>query len=212
MYINSYTAPYCQNHYQTPFQAEFRENATVKKKFLGRIYKDEKASIVEMDKTSEKDKDALSEVSYNWVDSDNTQKNYTDTIYYEFVRAGETTDDEQKRQFFALTSQKSNFKEMKHDKVLGLAEISQVSKDQYKGLDTDAYMLEFLQAKPDSAYAISGRKYKKVGKSMLDFIIKNYTSKPLLVSPIESAEKFYSDNGFEFLPNSDTMIYTGKKD
>lgn len=209
VFLNGINNIYTANRYKLSFQADLKDRVFIKQRFDGDVYESKGASIVEFDKKCENDKKALEQTANYWSTIPEKNNNFAIDIYNEFLDAQKTDVDAYDRQFFGITLQDDKFENMNSDKLLGLAQVCHVSQDEYLSLKSDGYMLDLLQTKPNNKHGVSGREYKEAGQRMLEFVIKKYTSKPLLVVPTKSAEQFYYNNGFRWMPNSGTMIYVG---
>lgn len=104
---------------------------------------------------------------------------------------------------YALTLQKDSFEKLEPDEFLGVAEITN---------EDNEVCLEYLQTNPQYMYDedMTERKFKGVGKTILDSIKNLQHIKTIIVHPLFSVISFYEDNGFLMGKNESTMIW--KKD
>ena len=168
------------------FTANFVKNTQVLKKSKDGNYNQERVSIVELDKDDLKDLNSLYETSVLW----NQQgAKYASDIFHEAAK-GYEYDDIEKEHFFAVTEQKDDYKDLDPNKILGLMLFSESKYNENE--------INWFQVRPDTNSVNSrNRKYKQVGKSLVDLLKEDYLNKPIYVKSSSEAVKFYTSQGFK---------------
>lgn len=212
MRINSIqTNIYSYNKHNQSFTADLKDRVKARKRTDCDTFEKTDVSIVEFDKDNLHDVEALRTVSLEWAKKGDKKSALATDFSVDFCQYKYLADDSSEAHFLGLTTQKDNFDKIDPSKLLGLAEVT-LGNDEYSMLiGDDSYMLEILQTIPDSKYKAENREYKDVGQNLIDYVIKKYSSKPLLVVPTQFAEPFYKKNGFEFVPDFSMMIYKGNE-
>ena len=105
------------------FTANLVKRTQIQKTEDFKNYNPKEASIVELDKYDERDLNSLYKTVVLWNDQN---AKYSSSIYHEAIKGYEYDDIEQEH-YFALTTQKGNFKELDPNKILGLMLFSQTN-------------------------------------------------------------------------------------
>ncbi len=179
---------------QVSFKGSFLNPINVKK-LNENQYKDFQASFVELNPKDKADLDMLNKIQMTW------RGDFTDTIFNSAFCSSVLDDD--KKKFYALTSQQDSFDKLDYKKVLGVVEMNKCE---------NTNRIEFLQVNPDyitvkpkswlsklfSKNTNSNEKlpfFKRVGAAILDSL-KKHTDKSLDLISVDSATGFYKKNGF----------------
>lgn len=152
-----------------------------------------KTSMVEIDKTSHKDRILLDTLSHNWGVC-----NYISDIYYEMedsLLSGRILD---KKHIFAITSQMSDWSNMRPDDVLAVAQFAE--KD-------DMNELEYIQVNPEHGYVNFNSSFKNIGSAMLKFLADTFPEKRIKVFPAPNAVEFYKKNNYKPYPEEKRALW-----
>lgn len=180
------------------FTASYICNANIKYNNRKNKQVDKEIAIVELDKSSENDRNAIFKAAMLW-DRPCTQ-NYAWNVYNRMEC--NKFDEVEKEHFIALTSQKDDYDKLDYKKILGVTQFSELYRDENS--------IDWFQVKPLYNYVSSKnhRKYSHVGDQMIKYIIQNYHNKPIYVSSAEEAIEFYEKYGFKSEDNSEfEMVY-----
>jgi len=165
------------------FRANLIHPVQVKKQ-TGSSYQPYSANFVEFDINDKKDMYALRETSQNWEDS------FAEIIYDDAENENLKEQKDKNIHIYALTSQQSDFKNMKPSKILGLVEFN----ENYHG----AGKIELLQTNPeDMAMQRNRPKFREVGRGIIKSLKNLYGEKPIIVRSSDDAMIFYEKNGFK---------------
>ena len=162
---------------QISFKGNFITNANIKR--AGVIPMPCKISVVELDPLKSKDLKALERLGEMWI------SDLSFNIFKEAQRINENGINKDNLQFFVLTEQKENFKNINPHKILAEASIIV----DYPG--KDKIYLDYLQVDPMSMHNTDGRVYKGVGTAFLKFLKKYYKGKEIQLRTLISATNFY---------------------
>lgn len=179
---------------QISFKGAFINPVNIKK-IDGNQYKDFQASFVELNPKDRADIDMLNKIQMTW------RGDFTETIFNSAFCSSFIDND--KKKFYALTSQQDSFDKLDAKKVLGVVELNKLK---------HINRIEFLQVNPN--YIVGKPKswigklfsstrnkeqslplFKRVGSAILDSL-KKITDKPLDLLSVENATGFYRKNGF----------------
>lgn len=167
------------------FKANFIRDTYIKQVVTPDTSKDKKVALVELDINHKNDISALKAVARDW---DSRAFGYAGCIYDDAIKTLKYPDT--KEHYYALTTQKEDYKNLDPKKILGLTLFSdkKFSKNE----------LNWLQVEPDCSYSHSGkyRTYKNVGKALVNFV-KEISDKTISVYPARNATPFYRKLGFE---------------
>ena len=167
------------------FTARFVDSTKIKHRLS--FFKNEKleTSIIELDKKNPDDMKALHDAAFSWYDNGGR---YATNIYH---KATDNTylKDVTKEHYFALTTQKNDFENVKPNKILGLMMFSETS-----NFDNEINYLEVNPSTNRSKHLI--REYKNVGKALVDYVKRAYKEKSLFVFSDARVIKFYKKQGF----------------
>lgn len=180
------------------FRAKFIKNDYIRKiDTTCNTYKPSKVTLVELDGGKQSDLFAVSDISKNWKN-----EKYASSIARIMQCLFSGFLDKNERKIFALTTQKEHFNRLQSDKILGITEI-----DLSKG---KGVYLDYIQVNPKYMYTKTNpnRKYKDVGKCILDFI-KNFYKKEITLCSDFRVTNFYEKNGFE-LEDASNFCYQWK--
>ena len=157
----------------------------------------QEASIVKLDPKNSYDMNALDEISKYWDSIHNwIEFCFADDIYKDALKTAKNNT--KNKSFLALTLQNSNFEHLEKDKILGLAE---VVTDKSKKL----HKISYLQAHPSHTRYGADRGFKRIGKRLMEFILKNYPMDIELTS-LDSLRSFYKKFGFRSLEENKLIL------
>lgn len=168
------------------FKANFIRNTHIQQVVTKDLSKDKEVSLVELDVNQKNDISALKTVAEDW---DRRAFGYAGCIYDDATNTIKFPDT--KEHFFALTTQKEDYKNLDPKKILGLTMFSDKK-------NSSKNELNWLQVEPDSSYSNSGeyRTYKNVGRTLVNYL-KEISDKTLSVYPARKAAEFYRKLGFK---------------
>lgn len=162
------------NNYAPSFGARYIKDVNILKyNEIKNKYEKAPVSFIEIERG---DKDVLTNLNKKWAEAI-----FMGDIYDDFVTYC-------KRKFYAVTAQRSDFKNLKSSEILTIGEINE-------GLCGDNY-LEFLQASPKTTHN-PYFEYKKCGSGFLDGLKSIYSSISLKTVSLEKVRSFYENNGFK---------------
>ena len=200
---------YTNNAYKQSFAADLKNRVKIGKRTDFDTFEKTDASIVQFNRACNHDETALKDASSAWDEMSDKSHTFAKVIYEDFKQY-DSLYKEGEAQFIGLTLQNENFEEMQASQILGLAEVAHFDELDIVPFVKDGHFLELLQTIPISKHGTSNREHKGIGQNLLDYVIQEYSSKPLLVVPTESAAPFYEANGFETIQGYGMMMYTGK--
>lgn len=168
------------------FTANYVDSAYIKYRNKNNIKTDKQVAVVELDKNSEADREAIYSAACMWKNGKDS--NYAWNILSAMERSQYPWVEEE--HYIAITTQKNNYDELDGKKILGVMMFS----DHYE----DKYEIDWLQVKPRCNYSDSknDRRYSQVGSAMIKYLKDNYKLKPIYVSPAVEAVEFYKKRGF----------------
>lgn len=167
------------------FTANYIRPAVIMKNDGKGEYHPYRVSVIELDRQNSGDIRALQKTALAW-------KDLASDIYCDFVCINSDCIDNNPH-FFAITSQADDFKHLRHDEIMGLAEFEE---------DKKANTLVFLQVSPELNFASFNKAYKHIGTAMLNFLKTAFPKKYIKVYPLETAYDFYIKNEFKPVPKS----------
>ena len=166
------------------FKANYIDTCTVKKYTAPDTFTDTEVSLVKLNPKDCFDKDAVQRIKSDW------KSHYCNYYYADFFdKKYDYMED--KRTFFALTTQKDGFDNLIPDRILSVAEISEFRKDMCT--------LDLLQTNPDYMHDNFERTIKGAGEAILKAIIKLFGNKPIYLEATLSATPLYEKHGFKYL-------------
>lgn len=175
------------------FSANFIKQTTIAKYNKGRFI-DVDASVVELIPNDKKDVKALKSATHSWLYGDEFGFCILDDI--EDIR--DKKKDGNIYKAYAITTQKENYSQLEGKKILGAGILKKSGDNELK--------LRFLQVAPDMSFNNRSRRYKNIGRALIDFFKSQSEGKTLLVQAFYSAANFYEKMGFEMI-NTKSLIY-----
>lgn len=175
------------------FGANFIKSVPIKKYIPeNKLYTEVKANLVELDPFDIKDVHALGDIADKFG-----HDSYVDNIFMNaklaFKRNKPETED---MRIYSLINHDDKFEHMDTDKVLGVAEISELEKGYAE--------IEYLQVHPKLVYYLNPPEYKHVGTSILNCLKEFYNKIKLHSSP--SGTRFYIKNGFKAIDSENRVF------
>ena len=167
------------------FKANYVDNATIKKYNKNKC-ENHSVVIVELDQKNENDVKSLKKTSKTWEN----HRTFASKIYEDFLfnhKFNQNCDDK----VFALTEQKSNYEALEPKSILGLVKVSD------KNSDPNVVYIDYLQTDPRHKTFANDRKYKKIGKALIDYIKTAYEKKTLILFPEFNSIGFHEKMGFK---------------
>lgn len=166
------------------FKANFIRNTYIKQVVTPDTSKDKEVALVELDINHKNDISALKTVARDW---DSRAFGYAGCIYDDAIKTLKYPDT--KEHYYALTTQKEDYKNLDPKKILGLTLFSDKKSSKNE--------LNWLQVEPDSCYnSKQNRPYKNIGRALVEYI-KEISDKTISVYPARKATPFYRKLGFE---------------
>lgn len=166
------------------FQANYIQSATIKKA-VKKSYKNTPVSFVELNPFSNNDKYALRKIGKTWGHGYSYARDIQDNFEDPIIIKNKDS------RFFAISEQMSGFDKLKPSKVLGLIETSE---------DKGALFIDLLQCNPEHMFASAKRKFKEIGKALIDSLKDTIPQKEIILSADEEAIPFYLKQGFKMHP------------
>ena len=106
--------------------------------------------------------------------------------------------------FYAVTSQKDNFKVLDANKVLAVAEVAKT--------DESTININYLQVDPMQLRGAETAEFRHIGTAILNAIKDLYPFQDIYLRSTNSAKRFYKSQGFEKLKrNSNEFIFRRMK-
>lgn len=176
------------------FGANFVQNINVKKLTPELSYKDKEVNFVKIDLSNSNDLKTLETTAQNWKNC-----TFADNIFYNANIQANNIKASKNFEFYALTTQVDDFKNLLAEKILGLMEIK-------KKTDENIH-IDYVQIDPEIIY-MENQPYKKCGSAMLTCLKKIFETK--LITLTGSIENFYLQNGFKKAEGSNIRYYWQK--
>ena len=177
------------------FNARHIKNVTIAKKICNE-YKPMDVALVKMNVNNKKDIDAIYRTTDEWDGS------FTAFTYDDMKKAVTNKLLKDNIHIYALTTQKNNYRNLNHEKILGVAEVLS-----YEG---NSNKLEVLQTNPLYASNICHKndlEYKHIGNTLLDHVKSEHNDKDIYVVSVESAVNFYKNAGFKETLKGNSLVY-----
>ena len=168
------------------FTANLVHNTSVPQRKSLFSYKDTDVSIVEIERTNPSDLDALDKASGKWIKN---RGEYAEAISFD-ASYGTKDNEFIRKHFYALTTQNSNHEHLIPEKILGLMMFEET-----KNPENEIVCLEVNPSTSKSKSLI--RKYKQVGRRLVEFVQSNFDQKAIYVYADCRALNFYKKLGFK---------------
>ncbi|MCR5266051.1 MAG: hypothetical protein K6E29_05595 [Cyanobacteria bacterium RUI128] len=167
------------------FTARLVDKPTIQQRTSWLNYKDQKVSIVELERANRNDMRAFSDASSAWMKNGGR---YAGSML-DIAIQGNYRSNLHKNHYYALTTQTGGFDKLSADKILGLMLF-------YENADP-ANEIGLLEVNPSTSRSNNFlRKYKQVGKKLVEYVQSEYPQKDIAVWSDYSARKFYRKMGF----------------
>ena len=172
------------------FKANFIHNQNIIKN-----NKKSSVSFVQIDTNNSKDIQAIKELDFLWG-----RKTYAGDIYQNILD-NKRNNNFNNQKYYILTNQKNNFDIIDSEKILGITEIQ-----------TNQYFnkINFLQVAPNEKFDNPYRKYKHIGKGIINSIKEIFSDKTIILYSNQNSIPFYKKMGFKIditEPNKNKMIF-----
>ena len=174
------------------FKAQYICSPSILQKDNNSQYSSCNVSFVELEHSSPNDKKTLVNLNKQW--------NYGGTYVNDIVDLwDEKTDGDEQIRRFAITTQQKRFANLNPKKILGVVEVSDIG---------TCLFINFLQTNPKEKYKSENRKFKDIGKTLIESIKNLIQKKTILLSADMSAIPFYKKLGFKIKnPAIDSIVY-----
>lgn len=167
------------------FTARLVSNPTIKERRTLFKYDDVSASIVELDNTNSADLTALNITSKQW---ENKGSKYVDDMS-NIANNGIKETNIGMNHYYALTTQTKDFDRLEPNKILGLM--------MFHESNIENNEISILEVNPTTNKSMNiFRKYKKVGKSLVEYVKSKFPKKDIDVWADYGARGFYKKMGF----------------
>lgn len=168
------------------FTANLVDSPTIKQRKYGFFWKPIDVSIVELDSTKLSDVNALGKTSKSWEKKGAIYVNHILYNIIPYLKAGFA---DIKDHYYALTTQRDNFEKLEPENILGLMLFRE--KNDYKN------EICYLEVSPSTTKRKNlFRKYKEVGKTLVEFVKSQFSQKKIEVWSDLDAIDFYKKRGF----------------
>lgn len=168
------------------FTANLIDRPTIKQRKYGFLWKPIDVSIVELDSTKLSDVNALGKTSKNW---DKKGAIYVKHILFNIIPYLKAGIADIKDHYYALTTQQDNFEKLEPENILGLMLFRE--KNDCKN------EICYLEVNPSTTKNKNiFRKYKDVGKTLVEFVKSQFSQKKIEVWSDLDAIDFYKKRGF----------------
>ena len=165
----------------TNFNALFVKQTQVSRLLRNGKYEPQNVSLVKINPKNAGDIWALDTVANNW-EYDKFSTNIFNNAYQIYKGT-----EQPKYHIYALTTQRNNLRKLNADKILGLMDLTRLTK-------RETY-ISHLQTKPDFVYSTKP-KIKGVGAALINAIKETCTTIRLTSLPELSVKRFYKKLGF----------------
>ena len=169
------------------FKAQLIQPIKVQKLGYDKKYHDHQASFVELNPKDMNDRLCLNEVNNNWEDKTSLASDIANDLNKDSKKEVCEID----KRYFALTTQNDDFKNLDHKQILGVVNIIEIA--------STLNHLKFLQVKPSCNYGRNNRKFKDIGKGILDSLKAMFPSRDITLEAIDGSIMFYKKNGFKIV-------------
>ncbi len=176
------------------FGAKFIRELPIKKySYTDKVYKDDVASLVELDPQNVDDLKALEDIAIDFGGD-----TYVNNIFVDAKLKSTADRKDTKFKILALTTQTDSFDKLNSGATLGVAKISKIKEKEIE--------LEYLQVHPRFVYSFGPAFVKHTGSAIIDYLKLMNDKICLIASP--SSHIFYKKNGFKKLSqNGNHMIW-----
>ena len=170
------------NGYSIKFGATYITDSNVQKLDSNKKYKSEPVNFVEIDSKNYSDVQALGKISKYWPNSfyssafyDTALQKYKGNNYFNIYK------------LYALTSQQDHFEKLDDERILGLVEVVQPSKN------TPKIFVSHIETNPQYLYS-KDSEYTGIGSAMLESLQKLYYRIDLIARKSKTVSNFYIKN------------------
>lgn len=168
--------------YSVNFGAKFVTNSIIQKKDISGAFFPEKVSIVEIDCKKNIDKEFLKTLSIY-----RGQFSYAESLYQMALLRNDKKNNAISK-IMVLTSQEDNFDDMNVADVKGFIEYDLSPNKEIRINSFEGFQDNFFRKKV--------RQYKHIGKSLLNYVLKNENPKKVSLHSTTYAKPFYISMGF----------------
>ncbi|MBE7711077.1 MAG: hypothetical protein E7Z92_02940 [Cyanobacteria bacterium SIG31] len=178
------------------FKAQLIHPIKVQKLGIDKRYHDDQASFVELNPKDMHDKLCLNEVNRHWENATSLASD----IAKDLNKDSEKEVCEIDKRYFALTMQKDDFRNLDYKQILGVVNIIEIA--------STLNHLKFLQVEPSCNYGQKKRKFKDIGKGIIDSLKLLFPSRDITLEALDSSINFYKKNGFKVVSPFGDMRYS----
>lgn len=178
--------------YSVSFGSSFVKKCFIQKKDVSGKYLPEKVALVELDCRNAKDLNFLSILAQY-----NGEYSYAGTLFEMAKLTSESNlKENQKNRILLLTSQLDDFENIKKEDVKGFIE--------YDIKNNKNIRINCFEGLQDNFFKKKVRKYKHIGKTLLNYVIKNEKPERITLHSTTYAKPFYISMGFRENPSSNS--------
>ena len=166
------------------FGANLINKTNIQKYNVNKGYSEYSAYMIKLDPESQSDRFALSEINKSWKNS----TTFADCIDNAFKLKHIGSFEYKNTEFFALTKQSSDFKNLNPNDILGLAMVDK---------NKSNVNLRYLQCDPNNNYSAEKRNFKYLGSVIISSLKKMFPDKTIFTNATVEAIPFYEKQGFK---------------
>ena len=166
------------------FGARYVKNVSIKKIEPKGLQK-HKVAMVELNPHEINDIRCVNELNLDWGGKESLSYHILQNMCNIFTEFSQQC----KSRFFILTQQKDNFQDLEAEKVLSIAQTSEI--------DDSLINLDLIETFFEESHNSKNANFKHIGQGMLDNIKFLNFGKDIFIETHERNEAFYQKNGFE---------------
>ena len=180
------------------FKASFYSHTNIQKRSPNGIYKDYKASLLELHPGSEDDYNTIRRVALKWENGNSYATDLFDVFTQEHL--SESYRSVHNTRYFALCNRSNT--NINPDNILGITSFSEDNDN------NGSYKLKILQVNPLYKFGTALRNYRHVGKAIVNTLQNLPNLKEIKLYAVDrDAEIFYEKLNFKTLANSIFMHF-----
>lgn len=178
------------------FKAKYISPVNIEKKTDSGHFKKYQVSLVELDPVDSRDLNCVKKTSLSWEKGNSLAEDIAISMQDEFIN-GRTSE---MSKYYAITTQVDDLKNLVAKKILGLAGVLTTE-------DKNVDYIDIIQISPNYTKENKNRKYRYIGKTLLNAIKNLAPNKDLILEAREAAVGFYQKNGFKLINDYGFMIF-----
>lgn len=181
------------------FKAKRISPVVIEKKGPDNQYHKYNVTLVKLNPSVRNDVRCVETANLAWDNGNSLIDGIAVNMRDEFVKG--RTEDESR--YYAITTQTNNFGKMIPDKILGIAGVLTTE-------DNGVDYIDAIQVRPNNTRVNPERKFKNVGRVLLNSILDLAKNKDFVLEAREDVIPFYQKNGFKLISDSGFMIFKRK--